>query len=97
MGPLSISNPFSPLSFFGTRAHKLHFWPLTQSFSLGDHFHFSLVEHLSMTHSGMPYHVQNYQITDICSLFSNIFHVGYLVFMCAGTWSSQTNTSPSGI
>jgi hypothetical protein len=38
-----------------------------------------------MTHSGMPAHVQNYQITVICSLFSDIVHIGYLVFMCAGT------------
>jgi hypothetical protein len=27
---------------------------------------------------------------------SNIVHVGYLVFMCVGTWSSYINTTPSG-
>jgi hypothetical protein len=101
MGPSSISNPFSPFSFFGTGAHKLHFsnhfWPLTKSFSLGDHLHFSPVEHLSMTHSGMPTHVQNYQIIFMCYLFSDIVHVKYLVFMCAGTWSSHTRVAPSGI
>jgi hypothetical protein len=50
-----------------------------------------------MTQSGTPAHVQNYQITVICFLFSDIVHVGYLVFMCAGTWSSHTSTTPSGI
>jgi hypothetical protein len=101
MDPPSISKPFSPLSFFGTGAHKLHFpnhlRPLTQTFSSGYHFPFSPVEHLSMTHSGTPAHVQNYQITVIGPLFSDIVHVGYLVFMCAGTRSSHTSASPSGI
>jgi hypothetical protein len=101
MGPPSISKPFSPFSFFGIGAHKLrfsnNFWPLTQSFSSDDHFHFSPMEHLSMTHSGTPNHVQNYQIIVICSLFPDIFHVEYLVFMCAGTWSSHTSMTPSSI
>jgi hypothetical protein len=38
---------------------------------------------------GTHAHVQNYQITVICSLSSDIVHVGYSVLMCAGTWSSQ--------
>jgi hypothetical protein len=27
----------------------------------------------------------------------DIVHVGYLVFMCAGTWTSYIDTTPSGI
>jgi hypothetical protein len=33
----------------------------------------------------MHAHFQFYQITVICYLSSYIVHVGYLVFMCAGT------------
>jgi hypothetical protein len=101
MNPPSISNPSSPLSFFGTGAHKLlfpnHLRPVTQTFSSGYHFPFSPMEHLSMTHLGTPSHVQNYQIIVICPLFLDIVHVKYLVFMCAGTRSSHTSASPSCI
>jgi hypothetical protein len=37
----------------------------------------------------MHAHVQFYQIVVICSLSSDIVHVGYLVFMCAGTCSAS--------
>jgi hypothetical protein len=47
-----------------------------------------------MTHSGTHAHVQNYQITVVCYLSSDIVHDGYLVLMCAGTCSSQFNTGP---
>jgi hypothetical protein len=47
-----------------------------------------------MTHSGTHAHVQNYQITVIRSLSLDIFHIRYLVLMCASTWSSQFKTSP---
>jgi hypothetical protein len=50
-----------------------------------------------MTHSGTPAHVQNYQITVICSLSSDIVHIRYSILMCAGTWPSQTSAVPSGI
>jgi hypothetical protein len=43
---------------------------------------------------GTHAHVQNYQITVICSLSSDIVHVGYSVLICAGTWSSQLNAWP---
>jgi hypothetical protein len=39
-------------------------------------------------------------LSNTCSyirLSSDIVHVGYLVFMCAGTWSSYIDTTPSGI
>jgi hypothetical protein len=50
-----------------------------------------------MTHLGTPAHVQNDQIIVICPLFLDIVHVGYLVFMCASTWSSNIRVAPSGI
>jgi hypothetical protein len=101
MGPSSISNPFFPLRFFGIGAHKLHFLnhflPLTQSFSSGYHLHFSPLEYLSMTQSGMPTHVQKYQIHVIISLSSYIVDIRYSILICVGTWSSQTSAAPSGI
>jgi hypothetical protein len=67
MGPPSISKPFSPFSFsFSTRDHKLcfpnNFRPLTQSFSSGNHFHYSLAVHLFITHSGTHAHCHIYLI-----------------------------------
>jgi hypothetical protein len=95
-------SPFFPLSSFGTGAHKLHFLnhvrPLTQTFPLGYHFPFSPMEHLPMTHSGTPAHVQNYQIN--ACMFDSLqifFTSGILFFMCAGTWSSYISATPSGI
>jgi hypothetical protein len=41
-----------------------------------------------MSRSGMHAHFEFSQIVVICSLSSNIFHVDYLVFMCAGTFSA---------
>jgi hypothetical protein len=42
-----------------------------------------------MSHPGTHAHVQNYQIAIICSLSSDIVHVGYLVLICAGTWATK--------
>jgi hypothetical protein len=49
------------------------------------------------SHPGTHAHVQNYQITVIQSLSSDIVHVGYLVLMCVDTWSSPISTALSGI
>ena len=85
MGPLSISKPFSLLSFFGTGAHKLHFLnhfrPLTQSFSLGNHFHCSLAVHLFITHSGTHAHCHIYLIhVHICYPLQILFTLGIWLF-----------------
>jgi hypothetical protein len=40
------------------------------------------------------------KLSNTCSYIrfsSDIVHIGYLVFMCAGIWSSYINITPSGI
>ena len=86
MGPPSISKPFSPFSFsFSTGAHKLrfpnHFRPLTQSFSSGNHFHYSLAVHLCITHSGTHAHSHIYLIhVHICYPLQILFTLGIWLF-----------------
>jgi hypothetical protein len=82
MGPSSISKPFSPFSFsFSTGAHKLrflnHFRPLTQSFSSGNQFHYSLAVHLFITHSGTHAHYHIYLIH---------VHIFYVLFRYCSLW-----------
>jgi hypothetical protein len=108
VGPTSIYRPFfqtsthhsgSPQCPFldlssatGSTSHHLHHnnpWASFNPKPLGRHF-FTLIRyaytcsHLSNTCSQIRFS-------------SDIVHVGYLVFMCAGTWSSYIDTTPSGI
>jgi hypothetical protein len=98
MGPPSISKPFSPLSFsFCTGAHKLHFpnhfRPLTQSFSSGDCFHYSLAVHLFISHSGTHAH------SHICQIQAHIFDSLQILFtlgiwlLCVQVLAHRSSTS----
>ena len=86
MSPPSISKPFPPFLFsFSTGAHKLrflnHFQPLTQSFSSGNHFHYSLAVHLFITHSGTHAHCHIYLIhVHICYSLQILFTLGIWLF-----------------
>jgi hypothetical protein len=51
-------------------------------------------------HTLIRYTYASSHLSNTCSyirLSSDIVHVGYLFFMCANTWSSYIDTTPSGI
>jgi hypothetical protein len=108
VGPTTIYSPFFQTSTLSYRSSESLFSDLSSATGSGSrhlHSHIPWVTICTRprgsifltSRPGMHAHVQNYQITVICSLSSDIVHIGYSVLMCAGTWSSQTNTTPSGI
>jgi hypothetical protein len=100
--------PFSKLPHSVTGAQSLCFSDPSSATGSGSHHLHSHIPRVTIhtrprgsifltSRPGTHAHVQNYQIVVICSLSSDIVHVGYSVLMCAGTWSSQTSATPSGI
>jgi hypothetical protein len=108
VGPTAIYSPFFQTSTLSYRSSDPLFSDPSSSTGSGSHrlhSHIALVTihtrrrgsifltSCPSTHA----HVQNYQIDFICYLSSDSVHVGYLVLMCVGTWSSKPGASPSGI
>jgi hypothetical protein len=105
-------SPFFPLTFsFCTGAHKLRFSkPSSTTGSASRHLHHGCP--WATFHPEPPGHLFFFfhimaryastlsHFSNTCSylLFSSdIVHFGYLVVLCAGTWSSSLHIIPSGI
>jgi hypothetical protein len=98
--------PFSQLPHSVTGAQSLHFPIHSQPWDPGPTIYTFTFPGSSSAlgprgaffsrHVQVHAHFQFYQIVVICSLSSDIVHVGYLVFMCAGTCSTRLQI-PSGI
>jgi hypothetical protein len=100
--------PFSKLPYSIPGAPSIHFPILSSTMGPGSRHLHSHIPWATIhprppgsifltSRPGMHAYVQNYQIIVICSLSSYIVHVGYLVFMCAGTWSPYISATLSGI
>jgi hypothetical protein len=108
MGPTTIYSPFCQTSMLNSRSSEHPFFDPSLAMGSGSrHLHSHIPQVTIHPHPrgsmfftsppGTHAHIQNYRITAICSLSSDIVQVGYSVFMCAGTWSSCINATPLGI
>jgi hypothetical protein len=108
VGPTAIYSPFCQNSILNYKSSDHPFFDMSSAIGSGSRHLHSHIPWVTIrprplgglfltSHPGTHAHVQNYRIIVLCSLFSVIFHIEYLVFMCAGTWSSHTSAAPLGI